>query len=292
MKNWKLISIATIGTLSILGTAVLATTGTVNAPSGLVLRKEAASSGAPITTLPDDAEVEVIEKAGDWYKVTYNSQEGYAYAKYIEVTEEIKPETNKPVTEPENTNPEEGTVAPLEGSTKATTKNKLNVYNLPLITSTVVNEIAAGAEVTIQKQITNWSYISSGNIQGWVRTYGIENEIQNPNVENPNVENPETEETITSENPSNVTEPETPTTTPANNIGAEETPVEGTKGFVSVDFANIRKQASTDSEIVTTLTKGTSFKITAETDEWYKITYTSLDGTVYEGYIYKNLATK
>ena len=90
-----------------------------------------------------------------------------------------------------------------------------------------------------------------------------------------------------------VTEPETPTTPEVkDNSGMGETAVDNQKGFVAVDYANIRKQASTSSEIVTTLTKDTSFTITAETEDWYKITYTGIDGTVYEGYIYKNLATK
>lgn len=74
MKNWKKISITAIGTLSILGTAVFATTGTINAPSGLVLRKEASTAGEPIATMPDKATVEVIEQSGEWYKVNYNSR--------------------------------------------------------------------------------------------------------------------------------------------------------------------------------------------------------------------------
>lgn len=288
MENWKLISITTLGTLAILGTAVLATTGTVNAPSGLVLREEASSSGVPITTMSDDAKVEVIEKNGDWYKVTYNSQEGYAYAEYIEVEDEIKSEVTQEIAQPENPNTEGGVATTDDTSKQA--KNKLKVYNMPLITSTVINEIEIGAEITIHKQITNWSYISVGSIEGWVRTYGIENKTQAPSAENPEEIKSE-EPTTTPEN--TTTEPETSTTVqPGDNTGSTEKPIDEIKGFVDVDFANVRKQASTDSEIVTTLTKDTSFKILAETEEWYKITYTSPEEIVYEGYIYKNLVTK
>lgn len=63
------------------------------------------------------------------------------------------------------------------------------------------------------------------------------------------------------------------------------------KGFVGVDYANVREKASTNSSIVTTLTMGTSFQITAETEEWYKIKYTSPDGVEYIGYMYKELVT-
>ncbi len=272
MKNLKKISITTLGTLSLLGTIVFASTGTVRAPNGLVLRQQASKTGAPITTLPDKASVEVIEENGEWYKVKYNSQEGYAFGEYIDVKEEIPPKEN---------NEKESTPV----------KNKLRVYNIPLITSTVIDEIDTTAEIKVEKEIKNWSYISSGNIQGWVRTYGLNNEINVPEGNNtaPIEDNkvPEQEET-TQTNSNAVEEPQKP----ADNSNSVETAVEISVGYVNVDFANIRKQASTNSEIVTTLTKGTSFKINAETEEWYKITYTSTKNEVFEGYIYKNLASK
>ena len=88
-------------------------------------------------------------------------------------------------------------------------------------------------------------------------------------------------------------EPETPETPnePADNTSSSETPVTDIKGFVAVDYANVRKEASTSSEIVTTLTRDTSFEVLAETAEWYKIRYTSPDEVVYEGYMSKELVT-
>lgn len=179
---------------------------------------------------------------------------------------------------------------------------KLKVYMVPVISSSVIAEIDSSTEFTVVKEITNWTYIMAGDIKGWVRTYGIKGGEQQPsNVageteEKPNTEEPNTQ--VPEEKPEEpttptVTEPETPTTPEVrDNSGMGETAVDNQKGFVAVDYANIRKQASTSSEIVTTLTKDTSFTITAETEDWYKITYTGIDGTVYEGYIYKNLATK
>lgn len=284
MKNLRKISIATLVFLAILGTCVLGSTGTVNAPSGLVLRKEASTSGAPITTLPNEAQVNIIEKVGDWYKVTYNSQEGYAFAKYIEeeVDDVVETPTEEPTEGPEEQQPTS------QYPKKSTTKNSLSVYNIPLITSTVINQIEANAEVTIYKQITNWSYVSAGDIYGWVRTYGIENEAKET------VQEEIPEQTVQPEEPEEVTtpeqeEPENVVEQPADNSSSTETTATVTKAFVNVDFANVRSKASTHSNIVTTLTKNTSFTVLAETEEWYKIKYTAIDGTVYEGYIYKNL---
>jgi len=291
MKNIIKISITAMGTLAVLGTSVLALTGTVNAPNGLVLREEASKSASPITTLEDKAEVEIIEKDGEWYKVTYNSQEGYLFAEYVDADDELDvPEEQSPT---DNTN-------------NIQISNNLKVYNIPLITSTVIAEIDKEAEITIIKQITNWSYISAGNIQGWVRTYGINTEVQTeiptepseeivvepekpvvpeepsePTVSEPQEENPVTEEP---EEEENYDEP--------SNSEQSETTSSATKGFVDVDSATVRKQATTDSEVVTYLIKGTSFKIKAETEEWYKIEYTDgITGTVYEGYIYKQLVS-
>ena len=298
MKKAIKISLASLGFLSIIGTSALAATGIVNAPNGLVLRETASKTANPIATLDDKAEVEIIEKDGEWYKVEYNSQEGYLYAEYVNVEEEI------------TENPTDEQTTPNEGE-NVQAVNNLKVYNMPLITSTVIGTLNTETEISVIKEITNWSYISAGDIQGWVRTYGINNPVQpevnvepneetegkNPTQEpvpqpvpgpvepseptvsepeNPTVEEPE-EETTTSYNPSNSAQTETSST--------------ATKGYIAVDSATVRKDAAKDSEVVTYLIKGTSFAIKAETEEWYKIEYTDIDDTVYKGYIYKPLVT-
>ena len=298
MKSWKKFCVTTLGTLSILGTTVFAATGIVNAPSGLVLRQEASTSATPLATVPDKTEVNILEENGEWYKVTYNNQEGYLFKEYVNANETEEPETpateeptEEPAQEPETSTTTE---TPTEGVQNVQTKSQVKVYAIPLITSTVINEIQANVEVTIEKQITNWSYISAGEIKGWVRTYGIQNPVQEQTQEQPaeQPEIPETEEPV-EEPTQEPEEPETPETPnePADNTSSSETPVTDIKGFVAVDYANVRKEASTSSEIVTTLTRDTSFEVLAETAEWYKIRYTSPDEVVYEGYMSKELVT-
>lgn len=296
MKNLKKLCVTAIGTLGILGTTVFAATGIVNAPSGLVLRQEASTSSAPLATVPDKTEVNILEESEEWYKVTYNNQEGYLFKEYVNSNESLEtetPETEEPIEEPTQ-DPQTTTETPVEGVQNVQTKSQVKVYAIPLITSTVINEIQANVEVTIEKQITNWSYISAGEIKGWVRTYGIQNPVQEQTQEQPaeQPEIPETEEPV--EEPTQEPEkPETPETPnePADNTSSSETPVTDIKGFVAVDYANVRKEASTSSEIVTTLTRDTSFEVLAETAEWYKIRYTSPDEVVYEGYMSKELVT-
>ncbi len=301
MKSIKKVSIAALGMLAILGTSVCARTGTVDAQSGLVLREKADKTSNPVTTVPNKAQVEIVEENGEWYKVTYNSQEGYLFGEYVDVTD--TQETSQTSTQPES------------GNTQ-TINGNIKVYAIPLITSTVINEIQSDATITIEKRITNWCYVSTGEIVGWVRSYGLENTVQT-NVEpesqelpedepaskpeeqsttkpedNTSITTPESQETNTRPQEPETNSSENSNTLQPSNSAQTEKPTEETKAFVDVDFANIRKEASTNSEIVTTLTEGTSFIITAETEEWYKIRYTSIDDEVYEGYIFKELTRK
>ena len=304
MKNVIKISLTTLGSLAILGTSVLAATGTVNAPSGLVLREEASKTANPLATVPDKAEVDIVEKNGEWYKVNYNSQEGYLFAEYVSSNEEVnEPQQETPVTE----EPGELGEQPENPNTMQAV-NKLKVYNMPLITSSVISEIDTNVQITIIKQITNWSYVSAGDIQGWVRTYGIQNQVQTevpapeqnaePTPETPTQEPTEPSEPTVSE-PENTEKPdqtdkpedEEPTSSGPSNSAQTEAASSATKGYVAVDSATVREEATTNSEVVTYLIKGTSFDIKAETEEWYKIEYEDIEGKIYKGYIYKSLVT-
>lgn len=287
MKNLLKISITTLGFLAILGTSTFAvTTGIVNAPSGLVLREEASKTGNPITTLPDKTTVNIVEDNGEWYKVTYDAHEGYIFAEYVEA----KQDDENVVAEIPTT--EQQPIAEQQNNTQIT--GKLKIYNMPLITSTVIGELEQNVEITVLKQITNWSYVSTGEFQGWARTYAVEGGIQTENTTNSNQPDTNLEGTVNEptveENTDIVETPEIPTNTPSNTEQIEQASTV-TKGFIAVDSATVRKAATTSSEVVTYLIKGTSFEIQAETEEWYKIKYTDIDDVVYEGYIYKELVT-
>ena len=297
MEKIKKLPIIIIMIIVMLTTVTLAVSGTVNAPSGLVLREEPSRTSNPITTVPDDATVEVIEESGEWYKVTYNGQEGYLFAEYVEGVEEI----NTPSTETQENPDAENQNQENTNTNNMQTQSEIKIYMMPLVTSTPIGTIAQGTSVTVIKEITNWSYVTDGTNEGWVRTYAINGgttepeNTQNPEQETPTQEQP-TEETPTQpeeQTPTETpTEPEeqapTQTETPTENNN-QETETTVTRGVVNVGAANVRKEASTSSEIVTTLTRDTDVEITAESGEWYKVIYTDVDGTIYEGYMLKTL---
>ena len=278
MKNFLKISVTTLGTLAVLGTSVFATTGIVAAESGLVLRQTASKSGEPITTVPNNTEVEITEESGEWYKVKYNEQEGYIFAQFVKVKEEteVKPQENNNETQNENQN------------TQA-----LRVYEIPLITSTIINEIPAGTQITVQKEIKNWSYVVAGDIHGWVRSSGLNNTVIEQNTESTQVQQEETTEvTEQTETETTTTQENNQTSEPTSSTETSSQTSNSDKGIISVEYANVRKEASTDAEVVTTLTKGTSVTIKSEVTDWYQIEYKGADGVVYSGFVSKRLITE
>ena len=258
MNKMKKVSVATIVGLAIFGTTVFASTGKVyNTSQGLVLRGDASKTSAPLATVPNDKEFEILENLGEWYKVNVDGKEGYLFAEYVKVVEETPAEE-----QPENN-------VPVENNDPNTTKTETKIYKLPLITSSNIGTIPANTELNIEKTLNNWAYVSYNNVTGWIRTY-------NYNADTTETPEPETTPAEPEETPV-----ETPETTPTNQP-EENTDLSFTKGYINSSSVNVRKGPSTDTEIVTTLILNTGVTITAQTGDWYKVTYGD-----YTGYIYK-----
>lgn len=265
------------------GVKCFATSGIVNAPNGLVLREKASKTANPITTISDKQKVEIIEKEEEWYKVKYNSYEGYLFAEYVTAQEEPSTEqtqqdsmagvvvseensnqvtTNEQSTEQQNQIPaetmEKQNLYPKETVTLVNAK----VYLVPSITASVTNNIEASKTVTINKVLNAWAYVTVDSISGWVRNSVLKND--------------ETTNTTTSQ------EPVTEETKPEEE---KETTFEAKQGYINASSsANVRETANKTAKIITTLTTNTGVTIVGEEGTWYKITYGE-----YTGYISKEL---
>lgn len=266
MNKFKKVSVATIAGLAIFGTTVFGATGKVyNTSQGLVLRGEASKTGAALATIPNDKEFEIVEDLGEWYKVNVDGKEGYLFAEYVEVqntSSNETPETNEPSGE-----------EPVDSIEVNSTKTETKIYMLPVITSSTIGTIPANTELNVIKTLNNWAYVSYENSNGWIRTY-------NYNVETVETEQPE-EPTETEP------EEEKPNTTVETNAPVENTDLSFTRGYINESSVNVRKEPSTSSEVITTLLLNTGVSISAQTDEWYKVTYGD-----YTGYVYKPLISE
>lgn len=279
MKDLKRISIIFLLTIIMLTINSLAITGTVNAPNGLILRKEASKSGEIIMTISDKSKVEAIEKSGEWYKVKYGNYEGYLFAEYVDleddieepVVEEEKPQTQEPQDEQpieDNQNQEETiqTEEPQEQanefSKQVQTQSNIKVYILPSVTASVINNIETGKTITINKELNEWVNITFENKNGWVRKSLVENAVVVSAQE---------------KSPEEVTQTEEPK--------QNETAFEVKKGYIDADMSvNVRETASTSATVLITLNPNTQVTVIGEENDFYKIEYKE-----YTGYVAKRL---
>ena len=249
MDKMKITLILILNCLIIIGTTCFAAVGIVNAPSGLVLRKEASKEAESILTISDNTNVEILEKNGDWYKVKYNGSEGYLFAEYVEAKEEQKTENKKEVNSKEETS---------NIKTQAVKNNAL-LYKMPSITSCVEKTIKKDEKVTINYELNDWYNVTYGKTSGWIRKFFVNNDISS-SIENSNEK----------------TEQE-----------SEEKNENNKKAYVDVtNSANVRKDANTSSEIITTLLRNTEVTIISEKGDFYKIKYQDITG-----YISKSLVS-
>lgn len=267
MNKFKKISICLFSGVALIGTISFATTGTVNAPNGLVLRETASKSANPITTVSNDTTVEILEENGEWYKVKYGNYEGYMFAKYVEAD---KLETENTIQEQVPITVEEEQVNQKEEQQPESSQSvypqnviinsNINVHLIPSITSKIILNIEQSKTITINYELNDWINITYEGKTGWVRKYYIN--IQSENTAN--------SETIKIE--------ESNTQTQEQNT---EISVENKKGYVNVTTsANVREAASTSSNIITTLLRNAEVTIIGEEGDFYKIQYKDITGYI------------
>lgn len=284
MSNLKRISVISVMFfIAILITTIsFAKTGTVNVEE-VIVREGPSTTTNVVTGIKGNTEVEILGEEQGFYKIKYNETTGYIRSDLLNVKEEVVENEQAPVeennieTEKNETVQEENVVAESttdnveikEEETKEfpkeiTLTTNVNVYILPIYTSTIITTIENGNNITINREVNNWSYITSGNITGWVRNYNLNNptdivadeEQQEEQQEQEKVENEQQEQTA--------------------NIDI---------GYVNVSSVNVRKEANTNCDILTTLTRNTEVKVLAVEGEWYKVKYGDILGYIKQEFV-------
>ncbi len=250
MDKIRIAFILILTCIIIIGTTCLAASGLVNATAGLVLREEASKTANPLTTVPDDVEVEIIEKTGEWYKVKYGNYEGYLFAEYVDAKEE--PE------ESDNENTQDSEEKPVTSEITGTYPQNINIakeaklYIIPSVTSRVILNLEAGKTITLNYELNNWFNITYEGKEYWARKNSIDVS--------------KTEENINSEDDNEKTKNEEKTTVEEKTTN---TVTENQKGYIDVSSAaNVRKSANTE------------VKILGEEGDFYKIQYQDITGYV------------
>lgn len=274
----------------------MATTATVNTDT-LKLRKEASTDSNVLSLLNLGEKLEVIEKAGDWYKVKVNNKTGYVSKDYIKVSEEV---SNNNVEEEnvDNTNQTTNTQTPTETTVieeqQEETNNQntsyinkelkiikdTNCYILPLINSNILTNLKKDSKVTIKSEVNGWIYVETEELTGWILTSSVDiaNLDTQSNNEQVNSQEPKVEESNKTEK---TEEPNTQTTTTETKTEEPKvTPVTEKTMYVNTASIYMRKGAGTNYEVVDSLILNSSVIVTGEINDWYQVKVSGKTGYI------------
>lgn len=246
------------------------------------LRNAASLEAKLVMLLSVNDKVEVLGQEGDWYKVKYKENTGYVYKEYIKVQQ----------TEDTTTEQVENTVTENEVEEKAVIENSIDnsqttentetseiivpsekviiedskISILPLINSSSIAILNKDTKVTVIEYKNGWAYVISSSSNGWIR----KEKLQDITVTQ--VTNEETKENET-------TEVEKKDNVSVNNENTNKT------AYVNVNSVNVRKLATTSSEVVDGLVKNNQVTIIGEEDGWYKVKVNGLEGYIAKQYL-------
>lgn len=96
-----------------------------------------------LTKIPVDEKVEIIYEGSDWYKVRYDSYEGWVFNQYISILGESV-------------------------SLAAVNANDVNIRSNPSLTSEVTDRMDTGEKVRVLDSLGDWYKISYQDKEGWV----------------------------------------------------------------------------------------------------------------------------
>lgn len=278
LKN--VVTLASVGIISLffMNMSYAANIGKVNTET-VNLREKTDGNAKILELLPNNKEVEIIEKTGDWYQVKVDGITGYVRQDLITVEEQPVAETTTPEKEETQATveqPEQAEQAPTEEPKQETVENKeevvveekeieLGKYKttentklkiLPVINATNTIEIKKEEEVNVTEIMNGWVCVETTSAKGWMRKEKLQKE--EPKVEQ------QPEETKPVEQPEPEPEPEKVIKTL----------------YVNTSSINLRKEANTSSEILANLLLNTSVDVLSEANGWSKVRVNGKEGYI------------
>lgn len=227
------------------------------------IRETADENAKILEQLSQGDNVEILEKQGSWYKIKSKGITGYLREDLIEVKNEEKTvetsatvETEKQESTDSNkaNNVQENTTEETNGEekTKKVSENtKLKI--VPAINATDILEVKKDEEVTVTETLGDWVCIQTSTTKGWIRANKLKSAKEEKQEETKTEEQPQVEE-------------------------KQETLLK--KAYINTQTANMRKEANTASEIVTSLTLNTEVEVYAEENGWSKVKVNGQDGYI------------
>jgi uncharacterized protein YgiM (DUF1202 family) len=257
--------------------------------SSVNFRSQANSSSDVIGSLSKGATVTIDGEEGNFYKITYNSKQGYVSKQFVKTTDSSNQnESDNKSTSATNT-ATSATTSSTESLTEeeAIKKNEVTVnsdttiYVLPLLNSTKVGNFTKNGKVTLVSINGKWAYVRGSSKSGW-----IDKEV----LSSQTVYLPQgTEETSGVE--SNSSNENTATNETNSSTNSDKSVDNSSKKtmYVNTDAVNIRKEASTTSTIINSAEKNTAITVTGTSGDWSKVkTSSGAEGYILSKYLSAN----
>lgn len=161
---------------------------------------------------------------------------------------------------------------------------EVKVKTLPLIFAIEKETIPSG-KIRVTDILNDWCKIEIAEKSGWIRINTIKNSVEQEN----NQEDAKQEENLNTEGNNNQEQTNSSTEEENNQNQQENKTEEVTEiskiGYVKADGLNIRKEPTTSSEAIHSLSFNSKVKITGEIDGWYRIDYNNQVGYVSQKYV-------
>lgn len=263
IKNILIVTAMVITSLFFINMSLAANTAKVTVETAN-LRETPDENSKILEQLSLNKEVEIIEKDGEWYKVTVDNITGYIRQDLIAVTEEVnntQDENNITSTQEEqNVENEVGQTEEEIELGKNIIEQNVRLKIVPVINATETIEVKKDEEVNVTEIINGWVCVETQNTKGWIRKENILTKAEQAKQEQERLAKEEAEKQAQSA--ANTTK----------------------TMYIKEATVNVRREPNTSSEIVTSLQMNTQVVVESEDAGWSKVKVNGI-----EGYIATNL---
>jgi mannosyl-glycoprotein endo-beta-N-acetylglucosaminidase len=219
----------------------------VDPSSTLNVRESASTKANVVTKLKNNTKVEVVSESNGWAKIKVNGINGYVSSQYIKAVQTEEKKTAN------SSNKQQKVIKYVN----VNTGSSLNLRNSPSNSASIIVKLAKDVPVTVYSESNGWSKVEAYGKQGYVATQYL--------TEKKGTASPEKKE-------------ETKTST-SEEAAAKYVNVEKNSSL------NVRKEASTNSAILTKLLRGTEVKVLSSANGWDKVTVSGKTGYVSSSYL-------
>ena len=131
--------------------------------------------------------------------------------------------------------------------------NDADVYVLPVLYALKNGNLKKGDNVNVITVISNWVYISNGNMSGWIFRPLIDGNAK--------------------------------TVESTSNAGADKVSSDGNFVTVNTDAVNIREKPSTSSDVLGSVGKGRKLEVIGKSGDWTQVKFNNVKGYILSKFV-------